>query len=112
MNELREIEDIHEKIDKVTQLEFLYHDTDENLSRKDQHKTVKTMFKSSLSAIRLQSRSFCGLSSIDRELLSLTFIMSCEMLTTNRPPKASSTSKVCRLCNFHKNNVVSCVILA
>ena len=51
LNELREIEVDHKKINRVTNTKYLGLNTDENLSWKDQHKTVKTKVKSGLSAI-------------------------------------------------------------
>ena len=52
LNELREIEVDHKKINRVTNTKYLGLNIDENLSWKDQYKTVKTKVKSGLSAIR------------------------------------------------------------
>ena len=52
LNELREIEVNHKKINRVTKTKYLGLNIDENLSWKDQYKTVKTKVKSGLSAIR------------------------------------------------------------
>ena len=52
LNELREIKVNHKKINRVTNTKYLGLNIDENLSWKDQYKTVKTKVKSGLSAIR------------------------------------------------------------
>ena len=52
LNELREIEVNHKEINKVTITMYLGFNIGDNLSWKDQYKTVKTKVKSGISAIR------------------------------------------------------------
>ena len=52
LNELREIEVNNKKINRVTKTKYLGLKLDENLSWKDQYKSVKAMDQSCLSAIR------------------------------------------------------------
>ena len=52
LNELKEFEVNHKKINRVIKTKYLGLDVDENLSWKDQYKNVKAKVKSGLSALR------------------------------------------------------------